>query len=82
MRTLLFLTFVTGCATTQSERWILPNGEKIICQQYQQNACGLNLKECGEAGSLEIDCLSEANYRGPGDYWEPEIFDEGKGAPK
>ena len=75
-RIFLIMLFVSGCQTSQAERWQLPTGEQIICLKYEQAECGLLLKKCGDERSVDFDCMSEAKYLGPGDYFEPDIFDE------
>jgi len=71
---LLILVFVTSCVSvSQPEKWELPTGEKVVCMQYKQEACGLSLLKCG---TVDFECLKEAKYSGPGDAHEPDIIDE------
>lgn len=82
MRYLFLLLALASCTTvSQSERWSLPTGEKVICLKYEQQTCGLSLLKCGHDHSVDFECLSEAQYYGPGDAFEPEIYDE-KGTKK
>ena len=55
-----------GCSTfSQSEKFILPQGESIICQSYEQNKCGMKLKKCGKDESVDFDCMTSIHYMGP-----------------
>lgn len=76
---LLFLLLLSGCATTQPERWQVPTGEKMVCMRYAQAECGLMLQECGQGGDsiVDFECLPSAIYHGPGDTYEPDVHDEG-----
>jgi len=78
MRALLLFVFLSACATSQPEKWELPTSEKVICQSYEQTSCGLALKDCGDSRSVQFECLNQAIYWGPGEYFEPEIIDETK----
>jgi|GEM_PF-3849386 len=74
---LILLVLLAGCTTTaQPERWELPTSEKIICLRYEQAECGLSLLSCGDDHSVDFECLTEAKYLGPGEYLEPDFYDE------
>lgn len=78
MRQLVLATLIlSGCQTSmQSERWLLSTGDQIICEKYEQTECGLSLKGCGDERTVDLECVIEAKYLGPGEYFEPEIYDE------
>lgn len=77
MRFILPLVLLAaGCATRQPEKWQLPQGDKLVCEQYEQKECGLSLKHCTDTKSVHFECLTEAKYLGPGDHFEPDVIDE------
>lgn len=74
---LIYLVLIlSSCAVSQPERWILPSGEKVVCQRYKQHKCGLMLSKCGDDKSVDFECVSDATYKGAGEYFEPDIYDE------
>lgn len=76
-RLIIAALLVTGCATSQPEKWELSaTGEKLICLHYEQDKCGLALQKCGDERTVDFLCVTEARYLGPGDAFEPEMYEE------
>lgn len=73
----LLLALISSCTTTrQPERWELPSGEKLVCRTSELTDCGITITGCGPDQSLAFECLTEVKYCGPGDAFEPDIYDE------
>lgn len=66
MRLILASLLLSGCVTTQPEVFILPDGQSIVCLQYEQEECGMALRKCGENHSVDFECLNRAKYIGQG----------------
>lgn len=61
----LLLLPLAGCATSQTERFVLPQGEPMDCRHYEQEPCGMTLTGCGSEHSVEFECMSGIQYVGP-----------------
>lgn len=77
----LYLTLIaiafTSCATPSPHKWDIPNLGKVVCHGGAElKECGLWVYGCTESKSVDVGCLSGAVYLGPGEYFEPEIYDE------
>lgn len=66
----------SGCAKDHVAKWDVPGTGPVICTGAEFKPCGLSLKGCGEKGDLVFECAKEAAYLGPGEHFEPVIYDE------
>jgi len=66
MKKLLLLgLLLTSCTTvSQPELFLLGQGETMVCQSYEQEECGMALRHCGEAKSVDFECQSDVKYVG------------------
>jgi len=70
------LATVSCVSTKHISKWDVPGTGPIVCNHAQFEVCGLKLTNCGDGGDLTLNCVKEATYLGPGEYFEPIIKDE------
>lgn len=77
---LMALGFLASCTTAKTpHRWELPNVGKVVCHgDIKLGECGLIVSNCTDSKTVTFGCLGSAKYLGPGDHFEPEIYDEPK----
>ena len=73
---LALVTLFVSCTTSGSHIVKLEHGEKIVCKKVSIEKCGMNLSGCGDSKSVEFECAKNVLYISPGEFIEPEIYDE------